>query len=206
MMRLPDGDGDLIEIGGRPALWPGRGARAVAVGLALAALGAGFLLGFAAGQHASPGKTRPRAVTRVPLPGEPQIFYTGNQCAVQRGRTLQLGIEIDNRSGQPIDVSRIRSVLPRGGLRQLSGEVATCGSLVVPGGLPLTTIVDGASAWLTMTFAVKVRCPASYPVLFVINYTIAGKVASEYFDGFPDLSLVSYSGCGNPKAAERSRR
>jgi len=200
------GRGDLIELGGLPAAWPWRGLRATTIGVAAVALVAGLLLGFAAGHlTASPkrGPARPVSSTSAAAPPSEvsAIFYTGNRCAVQHGRTLQLGIEIDNRSGHTITVDRIKSALPLGGLRQIGSELATCGSLQVPGGVPLTTIADGASAWLTMTFAVQVRCPAPAPVLFVISYAIAGKVSSMYFDGFPDLGTVPYTGCRGRRVA-----
>jgi len=196
------GDGDLVEAGGQPTLWPPRGARGTAVRLAALALAAGLLLGFAAGhltaKPAMPARAagaQARIAAAGPLDRTAEIFFTGNRCAIAHGRTLQLGIEIDNRSGSTITVSQISSALPEGGLRQIGSELATCGSLAVPGGLPLSTVASGASAWLTMTFAVKVRCPAPYPVLFVIKYAAAGKTTSMYFAGFPDLSQVPYTGC-----------
>ena len=192
--------GDLIEIGGNLTLWPWRGGRGTTVGFALVALVAGLLLGFAAGHltgrtSRTPPKTAAKSITVVPLEGTGQIFFTGNRCAVQHGRMLQLGIEIDNRSGNTVTVDQIRSVLPLGGLRQVSSELATCGSLSLPGEAPLTTIANDASAWLTVNFAVTAKCPAPNPVLFVISYAALGKPASMYFNGFPDLSLVPYTGC-----------
>jgi hypothetical protein len=191
----------VIETGGHLTLWPWRGARGTTIGIALAALVAGLLLGYAAGHLNAGAKGRPARATAtktaapVSLPGIADISFTGNRCAIQHGRTLQLGIEIDNRSGSTINVDQIRSKVPLSGLSQIGSELGTCGSLQVLGGLPLTTVVDGATAWLTLTFVVKVRCPAPYPVLFVMSYDISGKKTSVYFDGFPDLSLVPYTGC-----------
>ncbi|HXP18757.1 MAG TPA: hypothetical protein VN840_03825 [Streptosporangiaceae bacterium] len=195
------GHGDVVETGSPLTLWPWRGARGTATGIALAALVAGLLLGYTAGHLTAstgggPAKAAAtRTATAVPLPGIADVSFTGNRCAIQHGSTLQLGIEIDNQSGSTINVDQITSKVPLGGLRQIDSELGTCGSLQVPGGLPLTTIVDGATAWLTLTFAVKVRCPAPYPVLFVMSYDISGKKTSVYFDGFPDLGLVPYTGC-----------
>jgi len=196
-----DGESDLIEIGGHPRLWPWLGARGTTAGIALAALAVGLLLGFAAGRHTGGAKARPaprtteKTAVAVPLIGDAGIIFTGNRCAVQHGRTLQLGIEIDNQSGSTITINRIRSKLPLGGLRQISSEVGACGSVTVPGGSPVTTVAAGTSTWLTATFAVKVRCPAPLPVLFVVDYAISKKAASVYYEGFPDLGPVPYTGC-----------
>ena len=205
----------MIEVGGLPGRWswPGPAPRAWA---AVAALAVALAAGFAAG-HLTAGSPAPRArptagtvastpATAVRAPATPpapafasgafpQIFFTGNRCSVQHGHALQLGIEIVNRSGRTITVNQIKSELPLGGLRQVSSAMATCGALPVPGGVPLTTIPDGTDAWLSMTFDVLIRCPAALPVLFAIDYATAGRLASVYFDGFPDLGSVPYSGC-----------
>jgi len=105
-----DGESDLIEIGGHPRLWPWLGARGTTAGIALAALAVGLLLGFAAGRHTGGAKARPaprtteKTAVAVPLIGDAGIIFTGNRCAVQHGRTLQLGIEIDNRAAKLYDV------------------------------------------------------------------------------------------------------
>ncbi len=153
----------MIEIGGsgRRPRWPWRGVRRTAAGIALAALAAGLVVGFGAGRLTAVPKTRhtrpPASTASLPLNSTTNIFFTGNRCALQRGTALQLGIEVDNLSGHTITVDQIRSELPlRGGLVQISSELATCGSLITPGGEPLTTIGNGASAWLSITFVVGV--------------------------------------------------
>jgi hypothetical protein len=203
-----DGGGDLVDIGGRTRAWPWQGARGTTTGLALAALVAGLLIGFAGGHHlASNAKRHPdRVRTSIPAslrrPGATAaIFNTGNQCAVQQGKTLQLGIEVENRSGRTIIVDRLDSVVRSDALRQIGAQLATCGSVRIPGGAPLRTIANDTTAWFTLTFAVKVRCPARYSVLFIMGYASSGMLTSTssmYFDGFPDLSNVPYSGCRKP--------
>lgn len=192
------GGDDLIELGGHLTLWPWRGRRGTAVGLALAVLVAGLLLGFWAGRLTAPHQARP---VRTPKPTATfgplasGIVFTGNRCAVQHGRTLQLGIEVANQSGSAVSVQWIKSVLPGHGLRQIGSEVGTCGSVPVPGGAPVTSIVPGATAWLTATFAVEIKCPAPLPVLFVVDYASSAKSSAQYYQGFPDLAPVAYSGC-----------
>lgn len=199
------GPDDLVELGGHLTLWPWRGMRGRAVGFALAALAAGLVIGFGTGRITAPGKlaaTPGPTITAISAPsatGGPQvgsgIAFTGNRCAVQHGRKLQLGIEVANESGHAVSVLRISSVVPAHGLRQLSSETATCGSVPVPGGRPVTSIEPGSTAWVTATFAVLVGCPAPQPVLFVIGFGSAAGRYSDYYQGFPDLGSVPYTGC-----------
>jgi len=192
----------MIEFGGsgRQPLWPWRGVRAVTTGIALAALAAGLLVGFDVGRMtAAPKVTHsrpPASAASLPLSATPAIVFDGDRCALQRGKALQLGIEVVNQTSSTIIVDRITSRLPvRGGLVQTGSSLAACGELMPPGGPPSDTIASGASAWLSLTFAVPVRCPAPYPVQFVLKYTVAGKSLSAYLDGFPDLGQVPYTGC-----------
>jgi hypothetical protein len=196
---------DLVELGGHLTLWPWRGMRGRAMGLAAAALAAGLVIGFGTGRLTAPHKpavTPKPAITAISAPSGtdlPQIgsgiVFTGNRCAVQHGRKLQLGIEVANESGHTVSVLRIGSVIPGHGLRQLSSETATCGSVPVPGGKPVTSIEPGSTAWLTATFAVLVRCPAPQPVLFVVGFGSQVSRYSDYYQGFPDLGSVPYTGC-----------
>ena len=57
----PDGTGDaeVIEMGGHPPPWPWGTARGPAISLALTALAAGLLLGFAAGRLQAGANGRP---------------------------------------------------------------------------------------------------------------------------------------------------
>jgi hypothetical protein len=202
-----DDSADLVELGGHPRLWPWRGGRGSTVGAALAALVAGLVIGFAGGHHlaghakakAKPGLAKFRIISRR-TNATAAIFYTGNQCAVQQGKTLELGIEVENRSGRTIIVNRLDSVVRSDGLRQVGADLTTCGSVRIPGGAPLRTIANDTTAWITLTFAVKVKCPARYSVLFIMGYENSGAPTpySMYFDGFPDLTNVPYSGCRQP--------
>lgn len=185
---------DVIEAGGRPVPWPRLGPRGTTAGVAVAALIAGLLLGFLGG-HLTAGTASRQAAAAAPL-GPAAITFTGSRCAVQHGRTLQLGIEIINQSGSAVAVGRVRPVLPLGGLRPVASQWGPCGSL--PGPVPEqpASLPAGATAWVAITFDVLVRCPAALPVQFNVSYRQSGKTAAAQLDSFPDLGPVPYSGCG----------
>jgi hypothetical protein len=186
--------------------WAGRRTAALAV----AALAVGLIAGYVAGQHQ---QGRPAASSRPAAAGSasaaasassaprptvtitvPDLTATGNRCAVQRGTSLQLGIEVVNQSDQALAVGGFRAVLPIGGLRATAAAVGTCGAL--PTGAPMSvTLPAGATEWLTVTFDVLVRCPQPFPVQFVVSYTSAGRMTTAQLDEFPDLGQVGYSGC-----------
>jgi hypothetical protein len=204
-MDPTDGRDDVIENGdrgNRPAWWPGwAGQRTIAV--AAAALAVGLIAGYLGGhwQGRTPQPPRPAGATS-PLSSPwstaqntaPALGATGNLCAVQRGTTLQLGVEVANQSDQALAVGDFRAVLPIGGLRATAAAVGTCGALST--GAPTSfTLPAGATEWLTVTLHVLVRCPQPYPVQFVVSYTTAGKMSTAQLDEFPDLGQVAYSGC-----------
>jgi hypothetical protein len=129
-------DDDVIEMGGHPALWSRRGTRGPTIGVVLAALVAGLLLGFLGSHFVSTTSTSGRAaraagqtLTRLPPVSPWAIAATGSRCAVQRGHTLQLGIEIVNQTSRPVALGQVRSALPTGGMRAIASQWATCGSL-----------------------------------------------------------------------------
>jgi hypothetical protein len=217
MMDPPDDRRDVIEHGDqrdRPTRWSGwAGRRPVA--LAAAALAVGLIAGYLGGhQHngtQAPTRPTPTASESSSRPSSgpssgpssapaaqpnaaPDLTATGNRCAVQRGTSLQLGVEVANESGHPVAVGQFRAVLPIGGLRATAASVGTCGALpaVAPTSLSLPA---GATEWLTITFHVLVRCPQPLPVQFEVVYTAAGKLATAQLDEFPDLSQVAYNGC-----------
>ncbi|HEX8008894.1 MAG TPA: hypothetical protein VF482_20990, partial [Trebonia sp.] len=119
----------------------------------------------------------------------------GTACAVQIGSELQLGVQITNQSAAPLTLQTVRAVLPMGGLKQVTRQWATCGTL--PHGLVQADDIlqPGASAWLTVTFLVQLRCPAPIPVQFTVGYLAQGHSAIASLPGFPDLGQVPYSGC-----------
>jgi hypothetical protein len=186
--------------------WAGRGTSVIA-GLALAV---GLIAGYLGGHQPHPTAPTPRPTAPTPRPTKatsppssqaatpqdafPDLTATGNRCALQRGTTLQLGVEVVNESDHTLAVGRFGAVLPVGGLRATAATVGTCGAL--PVWPPISpTLPAGQTVWLTITFHVLVRCPQPYPVQFVVSYTDSGKLATTQMDEFPDLSQVAYSGC-----------
>jgi hypothetical protein len=204
-MYPTDGRDDVIENGdrgNRPTWWPPwAGQRTLALAAAALAVGliGGYLGGHLQGRTAQPlrpaGATSPPSSQRsAPQNAAPALGATGNRCAVQRGTTLQLGVEVANQSDQALAVGDFRAVLPIGGLRATAATVGTCGAL--PTGAPTSlTLAAGATEWLSVTFHVLVRCPQPLPVQFVVSYTTAGKMATTQLDEFPDLGQVTYTGC-----------
>jgi hypothetical protein len=193
----------VIEVGGHPPRWPWGTARGPAISIALAALAAGLLLGFAGGRHQAGANGRPaRAATSAtagfPV-GDSAITMTGNRCAVQLGHALQLGVEVVNRSDSPVALRQIKPVLPLGGLTAVASRWGTCGALPELGPGRATALGAGATGWLTVTLEVMVGCPQPLPVQFKISYAQAGRLATAELPGFPDLGQVRYNNCGtNP--------
>jgi hypothetical protein len=207
--RLPDG--------WRPASgWrPSRGACV----LAATALVIGLAAGFAAGRGGGilpervavrPAPVRPSATaspslapaTSFPFTDSLALTQDTGACSMQSGRQLALGVEVTNRSMVPVTLESAKAVLPLGGLTQVSWDWTTCGALpqtLAVQGVPI--LMPGASAWLTMTFSVKLACPAALPVQFTIGYLAAGRPATASLPGFPDLSQVPYTGCPRNSAA-----
>jgi hypothetical protein len=207
-MYPPNDGNDIIGNGDerdRPA-WPlGRLGRRTNV-LVVLALAIGLIAGYLGGHQqarttAAPPPvptTSPRPSPRATAPAYPSLVpaltATGNRCALQRGKTLTLGVEVANQSPRAINVGRFRAVLPLGGLRATAASVGTCGALYT--GAPFSpALAAGATEWLTITFDVLVRCPQPLPVQFAVSYTGSGKAATAQFDEFPDLGEVAYGGC-----------
>jgi hypothetical protein len=194
-------DADLIEMGGHSPRWPWRSARGPTIGLALAALFAGLLLGFVGGHLQASAKGRPaRTVAKALITarqlGSAAIIMTGHRCAVQFGRTLQLGIEIVNQSGSPVTLRQVRPVLPLGGMHPVASQRGTCGSLPPwPGAEQANSLDAHATEWLTATFDVMIRCPEPLPVEFKVSYLQSGRLATAALLGFPDLGQVKYKNC-----------
>jgi hypothetical protein len=188
-------------MGGHPPRWPWARARGPVIGIALAALAAGLVLGFIGGHlQASTGGRPARAATApaTVLPvGNFVVSATGSRCAVQRGHTLQLGIEIMNRSGRTVVLRQIKPVLPLGGLREIANQWGPCGSLPEqgPGLGQATSLAPGATGWLTVTFNVMVGCPQPLPVFFKVSFVQASRLLTADLDSFPDLGQVRYNNC-----------
>ncbi len=192
------GNADVIEIGGRPLRWPWGGGPGPATSIALAVLVAGLLLGFIGGhlQAGVVGRTTKVTAPATVLPaGDTAIGATGSRCAVQLGRTLQLGIGIMNQSDRTVALRQIKPVLPLRGLQPIGSRWGTCGSLPEPGLAQAALLAPGATGWLTITFEVMVGCPQPLPVAFKVSYMQAGRLATAQFDSFPDLGQVRYNNC-----------
>ena len=199
------GDADVIEMDGHPPRWPWGTARGPAISIALAALAAGLLLGFAggnlqAGANGRPARAATSATAVFPVGGT-AITMTANRCAVQLDHALQLGVEVVNRSDRTVALRQIEPVLPLGGLKAVASRWGTCGALpeLGPGPGQAAALGPGATGWLTVTFDVMVGCPQPLPVQFKISYAQAGRLVTAELPGFPDLGQVRYNNCGtNP--------
>jgi hypothetical protein len=217
-----DSAADVVEQGGRrifPSLnrpsmnWrPPRGAAILlAVGLIIG-LAAGYAAGYRQAPRnatALPATTSMRtrwtataplqtvikgaAITGTVLTGGLALTQDTGTCSVQSGRELQLGVQVTNRSAEPIGLGRIRTVLPLSGLKVVSQQWAPCGAI---GAVQVPdTLGPGDSTWLSVTAQVLVACPAPIPVQFAVGYTYAGQAATVNLPGFPDLGQVPYTGC-----------
>jgi hypothetical protein len=217
-----DSAADVVEQGGRrifPSLnrpsmnWrPPRGAAILlAVGLIIG-LAAGYAAGYRQAPRnatALPATTSMRtrwtataqlrtvikgaAITGRVLTGGLALTQDTGTCSVQSGRELQLGVQVANRSAEPIGLGRIRTVLPLSGLKVVSQQWAPCGAI---GAVQVPdTLGPGDSTWLSVTIQVLVACPAPIPVQFAVGYTYAGEAATANLPGFPDLGDVPYTGC-----------
>jgi hypothetical protein len=190
------GADDVVEMAGRPALWPRLGPRQATAAVCGAALLAGLLVGYLAGHRGA--RTRaPAAATTTATPqvASPALTLTGNRCAVQHGTTLELGIEFMNQSPAAVTLLRYKPVLPMGGLRATAGVWGTCGALLPPGAVADPSLGPGATGWLTVSFDVQVQCPEPLPVQFRVSYRESGRVATAELDEFPDLTPIHYTGC-----------
>jgi hypothetical protein len=223
--RADDSAADVVEQGGRrffPSLnWPSmnrrppRGAAILlAVGLIIG-LAAGYATGYRQAPRNASAPPAPSAGPASPLPyptvitgtaipvGSTGTVFTDGlaltqdtgTCSVQSGRELQLGVQVANRSAEPIGLGRIRTVLPLSGLKVVAQQWAPCGAI---GAVQVPDILGpGNSTWLSVTVQVLVACPAPIPVQFAVGYTYAGKAAIASLPGFPDLGQVPYTGCPN---------
>jgi hypothetical protein len=228
-----------------PALsWrPSRGGAILGIAGLIVGLGAGYVLGYRhLGQAGAPSRvvfdgTVPPAVTGSAAPPDSAAFaggpgayasslsiaglsglaQTGEACSVQRGRDLQLGVELINLSGTAITLGPVRSILPLGGLRPISQQWEPCGAIssswqATEGGTFVfinastgeteagssTVLPPYGTAWLSVTFRVLVACPVPLPVQFSVSYQENGRRGTAQLPGFPDLGQVTYTGCKSP--------
>jgi hypothetical protein len=181
-----------------------RSAGRVAIAAALISLALGLIIGFVAGHlTAHPASKRhstaSRSVVIWPQFLTTVISATGARCAVQVGRTLQLGIELINESRSQITLGRISATFPISGLRAISGSIGACGAL--PGLVqPYIPMPPASTEWIVVTVAVHVACPQAYPVWFKVAYSAGGKNSEVVITGFPDLGQVRYDHCATALA------
>jgi hypothetical protein len=222
---------------------PSRGAAILGLAGLIVGLAAGYAVGYRhLGQIVRPLRpTAPGAVTSLvpgsvaPLaPAVPPVgsgayssglsvaglsglAQSGGECSVQRGRDLQVGLEVINLSGTPVILGQVTPILPLGGLRLLSQQWAPCGAIVPAGeaagggsivfigastgeveagnGADAAVLPPYGSAWLSVTFRVLMACPAPLPVLFSVRYQENGRTDTAQLPGFSDLGQVPYTGC-----------
>jgi hypothetical protein len=162
---------------------------------------------------ASPGGPGAYA-SNLSIAGFSGLAQTGGACSVQRGRDLQLGVELINLSSTAVTLGRVRSILPLGGLVPISQQWAPCGAIssswqlgsfvfinastgeVEPGSS--TLLPPNGTAWLSVTYRVLVACPIPLPVQFSVGYLENGRTRTSQLPGFPDLGKVTYTGCKSP--------
>jgi hypothetical protein len=152
-------------------------------------------------------------------PGLSGVAQSGGECSVQHGRNLQVGVEVINLSGTPVTLGQVRTILPLGGLRQVSQQWAPCGAIspswqAADGGMIVSVtssagVVEVGSstpgsaavlppdgtAWLSATFQMLATCPSPLPVQFSVGYQDNGRTGTAELAGFPDLGQVARTGC-----------
>ncbi|HLH59322.1 MAG TPA: hypothetical protein VKV33_09240 [Streptosporangiaceae bacterium] len=191
------GDGDVVEIGNRRS-WVFRRPFPL-IFLSSAGLLVGLVAGFAAGDahgRSAGAPARPSgATTPTPPMSGGGLGQTGNECSMQAGRTLQLGVQVMNLSARGIVLQEVKAILPIGGLKQTAQAWGPCGELPPLSELPDDAMPAGGSTWFTVTFQVLVKCPYPLPVQFTVDYALDGRPASTTLPGFPDLGHVPYANC-----------
>jgi hypothetical protein len=181
------------------------------------ATAAGSVLPAVTGSAAPPGLAAsadgPGAYSSsLSIAGLAGLAQTGGACSVQRGRDLQLGVELINLSGTAVTLGQVRSILPLGGLRPVSQQWGPCGEISSPwqatgggsfvfikastgevAGGSSTILPPYGTAWLSVTFRVLVACPGPLPVQFSASYQENGRTGTVQLPGFPDLGQVTYT-------------
>jgi len=208
-------DGEFIEFGGyrrRPGSgdkagpvrrWAGQAVRIVrrsTLEVTLGALVLGLVVGFVGG-HVSAQHNR-QAVKPAGVPTPPEfpptatpIIFTGNSCGVQRGRDLQLGIEVRNQSTAGIRLDKVMPTFPMGGLHVIASGIGTCGAIPLASPFADPVLSPGMTGWVTATVSDEVRCPQPLPVGFRIRFQQGRRSSATVLNGFPDLSQVAYRDC-----------
>lgn len=166
------------------------------------AAAAGAVPSFAAGSAAPPdpfvsaGSSGPYS-SGLSLSGLSGLAQTGGACSVQRGRDLQVGVEVINLAGTAVTLGQVMAIPPLGGLRPVSQQWAPCDAISPSSGSAAGAAVvpPFGTAWLSVTFRVLVACPTPLPVQFSVSYQENGQTDTVQLPGFPDLGQVTYTGC-----------
>ena len=104
-------------------------------------------------------------------------------------------MQVTNESASSVRLSKVRVIMPLGGLKPTAHAWGTCGQLPGPASPQATLVSAGGSAWFTVTFRVLERCPGALPVQFLLSYDRGGSTKTVRLPGFVDLGHVPYSGC-----------
>ena len=155
------------------------------------------------GPTSPPSLVNPTGANTGSRSAAPTLTPTGEQCAVQVGEQLWLGIELVNSGSGRAVIRRVRDNLPLRGLRATQLLVGGCGQLEALDaetenlGADREAQVDaGASVWVSGIFDVLVDCPAPYPVQLLVSYSDQDGANLVVVAGvFNDLGAVTYSGC-----------
>ena len=123
------------------------------------------------------------------------LGQSGNQCSLQLGSGLQLGVQVRNGSSAPLTVGDIRTILPMGSLTVTGQRWGPCGELATSSDEADRYLPPGASTWFTVTVTVRARCPGPLPVQFMVGYDQNGKLEAVQLPGFADLGQAPYGNC-----------
>jgi hypothetical protein len=203
---------DTVELGSRRFRTPGWLPTVRPGVVTVAGLLLGLVAGYAGGvwhtrgSTASPGPAGsgsatnqaadPVSTARFWFAASLPLTQDTGACSAQTRQGLQLGVPVTNNSTVTLTLQAAKAVLPLGGLKQVASQWAPCGSLpstYTPGAAVI--LMPGESTWLTVTFQVKPRCPAAYPVQFTVDFLAQGHRATASLPGFADLGQVPYNGC-----------
>ncbi|MCP2324468.1 hypothetical protein HDA40_002975 [Hamadaea flava] len=179
---------DVIDFG-RPSPRRRTGVTAVVVLVVAVVIGVGYQL------LDQPEKTSPTPQPSTSSAAGGPLETGGGRCWSQDGNRLQLGVQVRNPAGEAV-LQGLQVDLPLGGLRQISAAWGDCGEPSAQDATTELRVGPGATAWLSATFELLEKCPAPYPVRFIVAYLDGAGIARQDLIGsFPDLGGVPFPGC-----------